>query len=105
MKTIAFSAARCASPLLLAFFACSCSTPPSVREGGVVLSPEPDSAAAGDSFAAAVAEVSMLLRDSEWKGTSTYGSALDLLRGSAAVTGDAYKEEFLYLVTLLERQQ
>ena len=56
-------------------------------------------------FAAAVAEVSMILRDSEWKGTSTYGSALELLRGCASVTGDVYKEEFVYLVNLLDRAQ
>ena len=54
-------------------------------------------------FAAAVAEAGMLLRGSEWKGTATYGSALELLRGSAGLTGDPYKEEFLYLLTLLQR--
>ena len=54
-------------------------------------------------FAAAVAEVGMLLRSSEWKGSSSYTSALDLLRACDSVKGDAYKEEFLYLVTLLER--
>ena len=54
-------------------------------------------------FAAAVAEVGMLLRDSEWKGSATYGSALDLLRGCRSVSGDAYKEEFVYLVNLLDR--
>ncbi|MPN14208.1 hypothetical protein SDC9_161534 [bioreactor metagenome] len=53
-------------------------------------------------FAAAVAEVAMLLRDSEWKGTSSWDTALTLLRDSG-VTGDVYKEEFLYLVTLLTR--
>ncbi|NLX83054.1 MAG: DUF3520 domain-containing protein [Clostridiales bacterium] len=56
-------------------------------------------------FAAAIAQVGMLLRDSEWKGTSSYAGALDLLREEAGVTGDPYKEEFLYLVTLLARQQ
>ena len=54
-------------------------------------------------FAAAVAEVGMLLRDSEWKGNATYASALDLLRACDSVTGDVYKEEFLYMVTLLDR--
>ncbi len=54
-------------------------------------------------FAAAVAETGMLLRGSEWKGDATYESALDLLRSCEAVTGDVYKEEFLYLVTLLNR--
>ncbi len=55
------------------------------------------------SFAAAVIEVGMLLRDSEWKGTADYTQALELLRGNGSVAGDPYKEEFLYMVTLLER--
>ena len=53
-------------------------------------------------FAAAIAETSMCLRDSEYKGTSSYTGALDLLRSSEP-SGDPYKEEFVYLVTLLER--
>ena len=55
-------------------------------------------------FAAAVTEVGMILRDSEWKGTATYETALELLRDCGSVTGDSYKEEFLYLVNLLERE-
>ena len=54
-------------------------------------------------FAAAVAQAGMLLRDSEWKGTATYANTLDLLRGARSISGDPLKEEFLYLVTLLER--
>ncbi|MGI6691697.1 MAG: YfbK domain-containing protein [Christensenellales bacterium] len=65
-----------------------------------------DPAPMGDnlSFAAAVAEVGMLLRDSEWKGSATYSTALELLRSNGSLTGDPYKEEFLYLVGLLERE-
>ena len=55
-------------------------------------------------FAAAVTEVGMILRGSEWKGTATYETALELLRDCGSVTGDSYKEEFLYLVNLLERE-
>ena len=55
-------------------------------------------------FAAAVAETGMILRDSEWKGTATYESARELLRDCGSVTGDTYKEEFLYLVNLLARE-
>ena len=54
-------------------------------------------------FAAAVAEAGMILRNSEWKGTATWDSALELLRGCKSVTGDVYKEEFVYLLTLLQR--
>ena len=54
-------------------------------------------------FAAAVTEIGMILWDSEWKGTATYDSALELLRDCESVKGDSYKEEFLYLVNLLER--
>ena len=56
-------------------------------------------------WAAAAAECAMLLRDSEWKGTSTWDSALALARDCAAVSGDPYKEEFVYLLTLLQRSE
>ena len=54
-------------------------------------------------FAAAVTETAMLINDSEWKGESTWAQALELARGCKNVSGDAYKEEFVYLLTLLER--
>ena len=54
-------------------------------------------------FAAAVAETAMILRDSEWKGTADWAQALDLVRSCGSVIGDPYKEEFLYMLTLLER--
>ena len=54
-------------------------------------------------FAAAVIETGMILRDSEWKGTATYAGALELLRSCGSVAGDSCKEEFVYLVNLLER--
>ena len=55
-------------------------------------------------FAAAVAEAGMLIRNSEWKGTATWDSALELVRDCKSVTGDLYKEEFLYLLGLLQRE-
>ena len=56
-------------------------------------------------FAAGVAEAGMILRESEWRGTADWAQALELVRGCESVTGDAYKEEFVYLLTLLERAQ
>ncbi len=56
-------------------------------------------------FAAGVAEAGMILRESEWKGSATWDQALELVRGCESVTGDAYKEEFVYLLTLLQRAQ
>ncbi len=56
-------------------------------------------------FAAGVAEAGMILRESEWKGSASWAQALELVRGCGSVTGDAYKEEFVYLLTLLERAQ
>jgi len=56
-------------------------------------------------FAAAVAQVGMLLSDSEWKSTASYDSALALLRQDTSLSGDVFKEEFLYLVNLLAREQ
>ena len=55
-------------------------------------------------FAAAVAEAGMLLRDSEWKGTASWETVQELLRDCGSVKGDTYKEEFLYLVNLMERE-
>jgi len=55
-------------------------------------------------FAAAVAQVGMLLSDSEWKSTASYDSALALLRQDTSLSGDVFKEEFLYLVNLLARE-
>ena len=54
-------------------------------------------------FAAAVAEAGMILCGSEWKGSATWDQALELVRGCESVNGDAYKEEFVYLLTLLQR--
>lgn len=54
-------------------------------------------------FAAAVAEMGMLLRNSPYKGNATFTSALDLARKSNLVTGDPYKEELVHLLMLLER--
>ena len=54
-------------------------------------------------FAAAVAEAGMVIRNNEWKGTASYAEALSLARDCQSVTGDPYKEEFVYMLTLLER--
>ncbi len=56
-------------------------------------------------WAAAVAECAMLLRGSEWKGEASWDGALALARGCGSVTGDPYKEEFVYLLTLLQRAE
>lgn len=55
-------------------------------------------------WAAAVAECAMLLRNSEHAGTASWDSALELARSCGAVSGDPYKEEFVYLLTLLQRK-
>ena len=54
-------------------------------------------------WAAAVAECAMLLRGSEYAGSSSWESALSLARDCGMVTGDPYREEFVYMLTLLER--
>ena len=54
-------------------------------------------------WAAAVAECAMALRGSEYRGTADFGSALALARDCGAVSGDAFREEFVYLLTLLQR--
>lgn len=53
-------------------------------------------------FAAAVSEFGMLLRDSEWKGTSSYETVLELASGP--VINDEYKEGFVKLVRMAEKR-
>lgn len=55
-------------------------------------------------FAAAVAETALLLRNSTYKGSASYTDVQSLLQGCDTVTGDVYKEEFVYLVNQLQRQ-
>ena len=50
-------------------------------------------------FAAAVAEVNMLLNNSDFKGTSTYDSALELLKPLNSVKTDPYRAEFYEMVS------
>lgn len=54
-------------------------------------------------FAAAVAEVGMLLRDSEFKNASSYKNASELLDSISNLTQDPYKDEFAYMVRKLSR--
>ncbi len=49
------------------------------------------------NFASAVAEFGMLLRDSEYKGTSSYDGVLEQLN-NYSYQGDVYREEFVELV-------
>ncbi len=49
-------------------------------------------------FAAAVAEVGMLLNNSEFKGSSTYDSVLELLRPLNSVKTDPYRAEFYQMI-------
>jgi len=55
-------------------------------------------------FAAAVAEVCMALRESEYKGTASYETAAALLDGIPELTKDPYKDEFAYIVRKLARE-
>ena len=72
-----------------------------VREQELVVSEQDLSDDPGKDwrFAAAVGEFGMLLRDSDYKGTSTYQSVRDLVEAG----DDALRTEFLELVGLAER--
>ena len=56
------------------------------------------------AIAAAAVEFGMILRDSEFKGSATYQSAADLLKG-IDVTEDPYKDDFAYMLRKLARQE
>ena len=49
-------------------------------------------------FAAAIVETGMLLRDSEFKGSSSYDNVLSMLDSIPDVKNDTNKLEFLLLV-------
>lgn len=53
-------------------------------------------------FAAAVVEFGMLLRDSEWKGSSSWQSALALARSSKGQDPEGYRAEFIQMLELGE---
>lgn len=57
------------------------------------------------SWAAGVAQFGMLIKDSEYKGTSTYQSIYDRLILDDSIMEDAYKAEFLYLIQLAMEQE
>lgn len=54
------------------------------------------------SFASAVAMFGMLLRDSSWKGDSSYDMILDTLE-NIDLTKDDYKDEFVSLIKKMKR--
>ncbi len=53
-------------------------------------------------FASAVVQLGMLLRDSPYKGTTTYQTAMDLARMSKGPDLEGYRAEFVRLVELAE---
>ena len=62
------------------------------------------SRASGDfRFATAVAEFGMLLRDSEFKGDSSYGAVLELAQEAKGTDAEGYRSEFLTLVKAAQR--
>ena len=64
-----------------------------------------DSLSDNMKWAAAVTECAMILRNSEWKETASWDGALALARDCGDVSGDVYKEEFVYLLSLLKRAE
>ena len=50
------------------------------------------------SWAAGVAQFGMLLRDSDYKGTSDYDEIRDRLKNTSKVMTDDFRAEFLYMI-------
>ncbi|WMJ88142.1 vWA domain-containing protein [Anaerocolumna sp. MB42-C2] len=67
-------------------------------DGGIYTKSLPDNLA----FASSVASFGMLLRDSKWKGSSSYDMILDNLN-KADTSSDEYKDEFVSLVKKMKR--
>ncbi len=55
------------------------------------------------AFAASVAQVGMLLKQSDYAGTSTYSGILSQLNAIPGLDNDVYKAEFKYMVNKLSR--
>jgi Ca-activated chloride channel family protein len=53
-------------------------------------------------FASAVAEFGMLLRESEFKGTSSYATVLKRAKGSEGLDEFGYRADFIKMVELSE---
>ena len=60
--------------------------------------PQFDQASRDFRFAAAVAAFGMLLRDSQFKGTTTYARVLEIARPAASGDTTGYRDEFLKIV-------
>ncbi|MFN0180273.1 MAG: von Willebrand factor type A domain-containing protein [Gemmatimonadales bacterium] len=63
-----------------------------------VVRQESRSPSADFRFASSVAQFGMLLRDSEFKGRSSFGGVLELARGARGRDEDGYRGEFIRLV-------
>jgi Ca-activated chloride channel family protein len=61
-----------------------------------------DKAGMNISFAAAVAEWGMLLRNSEHKGSASYGQVLEIARKAKGADNEGYRAEFIRLVEMTE---
>jgi Ca-activated chloride channel family protein len=68
-----------------------------VNKSAVKDEPTPDM-----KWAAGVAQIAMLIKDSEYKGTSDYDEVKEYLK---SVSTDDFRDEFVYLVTKLKNMQ
>ena len=57
------------------------------------------------AFASAVAEFGMLLRDSEYSGSASYDSVMELAEPCVHADSDDYRKEFLELVQAAKQQE
>jgi Ca-activated chloride channel family protein len=62
----------------------------------------PDRASDNFNFSAAAASFGMLLRDSAFKGASTYQNVLKLAKASKGKDNEGYRAEFIRLVEMAE---
>ena len=57
------------------------------------------------SWAAGVAQVGMILKDSEYKGSSELSGVTERLSKTAHASDDSYRREFLYLTDRMARAE
>ncbi len=71
-----------------------------LKELAVTAADEMDEMSDNMSWAAGVAQIGMLLRESEYAGSSDYNEVRDRLKGLTG--GDDFREEFVYLISRLD---
>jgi Ca-activated chloride channel family protein len=74
-----------------------------LKEYTVSLSDKVEELDEDTSWAAGIAQAGMLMRDSEYAGTSTFDNVFDRLKLDSEIMDNDYKAEFLYMLRIMKK--